>query len=77
VNTRRLRDIPRCHCGRMLHYSSPTIQTMVEKIVADRGEFVLVRGPDGRRWRVQRHFIALHGVMADDLPTLGFEEITS
>jgi hypothetical protein len=28
-----------------------------------------------RRWRVQRHYVALHGITAKDLPNLGFPEI--
>jgi len=29
-----------------------------------------------RIWRVQRHYIALHGIKAEELPGLGFQEIT-
>ena len=64
-----------CHCGRPLHYTYEHNRLMVEKLVAEQGEFVRVTVA-GRTWLVQRHFIALHGVKAEELPTLGFQEIT-
>ena len=64
-----------CHCGRPLHYSDPEIQKLVEKIIAEKGEFVPIKVLGGRAWKVPRHFIALHGIRAWEIPTLGFEEI--
>jgi len=38
------------------------------------GEYIEVQAGN-RRWRVQRHYVALHGLKTEDLPALGFEEI--
>lgn len=73
----------KCACGRPLHYANPDSQRMVEGLIALVGdEYVLVTAHlDGkwRQWRVQRHYIALHGIKADELPAiapaLGFEEV--
>lgn len=62
-----------CHCGQPLHYSSPAIQASVERIIAERGEKVEVSAR-GRTWLVPRHYIALHGLQEEHLPTLKFEE---
>jgi hypothetical protein len=64
----------RCPCGRPLHYSTPQLQAMVEAFVRDLGPEVIVTVGD-RRWRVSRHYIALHGLKASELPTLGFPEL--
>ena len=64
-----------CACGRPLHYSSPTIQEQMEKIVAASGERIAVTR-EGRTWLVPRHYIALHGLQSEELPYLGFEEVT-
>lgn len=63
-----------CACGRPLHYTDPKVEAFMERMVKEHGEFIEVETPDGR-WKVQRHFIALHGLHADDLPKLGFEEV--
>jgi hypothetical protein len=64
-----------CACGKPLHYSSPEIQRLIEEIVRDFGEDLEVVCGE-HRWLVPRHFIALHGLKAWELPTLGFKEIT-
>lgn len=64
-----------CHCGEPLHYSDTSVKAWIDKLIADKGEFVTVAGPDGRRWRVQRHYIALHGLKAEDLAALGFDQV--
>lgn len=61
-----------CHCGQPLHYSNPDIQRYVEKLSAENGEFVDVQ-VGNQTWRVQRHYIALHGLRAADIHTLGFK----
>lgn len=61
----------RCHCGRPLHYWDPTVQRYVENLIATSGENVRIETPRGA-WLVQRHYIALHGIRAADLPKLGF-----
>lgn len=62
-----------CHCGRPLHYSDPTARRLVERLVADLGpDMEVVAG--GRTWLVPRHYIALHGLRAAEIPELGFKE---
>lgn len=68
-----------CHCGKPLHYSNPNIQNVVEQVIKSSGdEFVSIiihtKGVK-RTFRVQRHYMALHGIKAKELPTLGFKEI--
>lgn len=65
-----------CHCGRPLHYTDPEVEAAVRKLVAETGEYVIVRvGQNGKGYLVQRHYMALHGIRAVDLPSLGFEEV--
>ena len=64
-----------CHCGRPLHYSDPEAQATVERLITERGEYVAITVGD-RTWSVQRHYIALHGINASELPALGFTELT-
>ena len=64
-----------CHCGRPLHYNSSDIKAVVSAMVAEKGPRIEVTGPDGRKWLVPRHYIALHGLKPEDLPNLGFEEV--
>jgi hypothetical protein len=58
-----------CACGRPLHYWNPKVQQMVQ-------EFVDHYGPDmkvvvqGGAFMVPRHYIALHGLTASELPEL-------
>jgi hypothetical protein len=63
-----------CACGRPLHYIDPSVEAQVRRMVANLGEYATV-AVGGRKWKVQRHYIALHGLKAQELPTLGFEEI--
>lgn len=65
----------RCHCGQPLHYTVPAIEAFMRKLVAEAGEFVDITVVGGKTYRVPRHYIALHGINAADLPTLGFEEV--
>jgi hypothetical protein len=48
-----------CHCGQPLHYSDKEVQHAMEAMVRDKGPYVPVT-VQGRTWRVQRHYIALH-----------------
>jgi len=63
-----------CHCGKPLHYRDPLNLTRMLRLVREVGEFVNVT-VGSRTWRVQRHYIALHGIKAKELPALGFEEV--
>ena len=63
-----------CACGRPLHYTDQRTRAMVERLIATNGENVRV--VVGRRaWLVPRHYVALHGLQASDLPKLGFVEL--
>lgn len=69
-----------CACGQPLHYGDPKIEALVRRMIreADGDSYVTVSTPQGS-WRVQRHYIALHGLQADQLPRLaiqlGFEPV--
>jgi len=63
-----------CHCGKPLHYTDPAIKLFVEKYIRELGEMMKVKC-NGKTYLVSRHYIALHGLKAVDLPSLGFEEI--
>jgi len=65
-----------CYCGLPLHYTDPEIQRSVERLVRELGTHTRVT-VSGRTWLVPRHYIALHGLRAAELPMLGFEEIRS
>lgn len=67
-------EMTKCHCGRPLHYVDLRTQAAIEKMIEKHGEFINVV-VKGRTFKVQRHFIALHGLVAKDLPKLGFQEI--
>jgi len=70
-------DGDRCHCGRPLHYATPELRAQVERMIAIVGDpYVTVTHLEtGRKFRVQRHFIALHGLTGWQLLTSGFEEV--
>jgi hypothetical protein len=64
-----------CPCGRPLHYRDPLIQAVIEEMIERLGTHLPITV--GRRtWLVPRHYIALHGVKASELPHLGFPEVT-
>jgi hypothetical protein len=63
-----------CACGRPLHYTDPAREAYVRRLVADLGPDLRVTIGE-RSWLVQRHFIALHGLKAWQVPTLAFPEI--
>jgi hypothetical protein len=66
-----------CPCGKRLHYSDPVIEFTIHELVARLGPTVPISA-NGRTYRVPRHYVALHGVKASDLPELAaryhFEE---
>lgn len=63
-----------CHCGRPLHYTDPRVEEQVCELIRHAGAYVLITVA-GRSFKVQRHYVALHGIQAADLPALGFEEV--
>lgn len=64
-----------CHCGKPLHYTSPEIEAKVRAIVAEKGEYVDITVDGHGTWRVQRHYVALHGVKGNEIADLGFERV--
>jgi hypothetical protein len=70
----RLRPPERCACGRRLHYSSPATEQAMRQVVGQLGERARVTTPDGT-FLVPRHYVALHGLAADELPRLGFPKV--
>ena len=58
-----------CACGAPLHYADPWVRRAVEQLVAVHGPTVQVTVPGGA-WHVPRHWIALHGLRAAELPAL-------
>lgn len=65
-----------CHCGRPLHYGNKKTQAVIEEMVNELGSHIIVSDMGGRKWLVQRHYIALHGLKAWELHKLGFQEVT-
>lgn len=65
----------KCHCGRDLHYSDKNVKAQVEDIIDRFGPYINITIVDGKTYRVQRHFIALHGIKGKDLANLGFKEV--
>lgn len=61
-----------CYCGKPLHYSRPEIKEQIDKLIAKLGTHVDIIC-ENKTYRVPRHYIALHGVNACDLDSLGFE----
>lgn len=59
-------------------YSVPEIRRLIERMVAAQGEHVTVRTGSagiGKAYRVQRHYIALHGLKAQELAALAEQGI--
>ena len=69
-----------CPCGSPLHYGSAETQRLMERIVAEKGERIEVTVED-TTWLVPRHYIALHGLLGSDLPSLegtfGIERVSA
>jgi hypothetical protein len=63
-----------CACGLPLHYNSPTTRELVNRFVAELGETIVVTTTSGR-YAVQRHYLALHGLKAEELPDLALAGI--
>jgi hypothetical protein len=64
-----------CACGLPLHYTDPEKQKRCQELVDLLGEFIEVVDSKRRRFRVQRHYIALHGIKEVEVAELGFIEI--
>ncbi len=70
-----------CACGLPLHYDNAMDQAFIEAFITIHGECLNVRlmAEPGVVYRVPRHYIALHGIKAWELPDLaaryGFEKV--
>lgn len=65
-----------CPCGEPLHYDNPAIEQAVSELVRTLGADIDVTVPGIGTYAVPRHFIALHGVVAKDIDTLGFRKVS-
>ena len=63
-----------CACGKPLHYSDPFLQRMVQNLIDDLGENIQIT-VEGRTWLIPRHYLALHGLKAHEIPFLNFTEV--
>jgi hypothetical protein len=63
-----------CACGRPIHYRNHKSQVAIEKLAAQLGPEVEVVVGD-RKYAVQRHYIALHGLNAQQLENLADQGI--
>jgi hypothetical protein len=61
-----------CPCGQPLHYSDPDLKASVDFLVSQLGWTVAVKISTGTYY-VPRHYIALHGISARELPYLAAE----
>ena len=68
-----------CDCGKPLHYSRQQTRAQVELLIATLGPAQVITIPNDGSWRVPRHYIALHGIKADEIRALaqqyGWEEV--
>lgn len=69
-----------CACGKPLHYVDREKRRIVDEMISRLGAETRV-SVGTRTWLVPRHFIALHGLIAEELPELatkhGFKEVTN
>lgn len=64
-----------CHCGQPLHYSDPAVRRKIEALMRDLGPNQVVHLPGKGTWLVPRHYIALHGLKATEVASLGFQKV--
>lgn len=66
-----------CHCGMPLHYTDKVVEEIMHKIVKAKGSrFVKIECIEtGKKYNVDVHYAALHGVEGRLLDTYGFEVI--
>jgi len=69
-----------CACGLELHYTDQALRAYVNAMISVSGATVEVEVLGGGKvYKVPRHYLALHGLNAKDLPELaakhGFEEV--
>jgi hypothetical protein len=63
-----------CACGQPLHYDDPRTQAIVQQQCETLGQDIRVR-IGTRIFLMPRHYLALHNVVAADVPNLKFPEL--
>ncbi len=61
-----------CPCGQPLHYATPEAAAYMDRVVAELGDCIAVQALGKGTYLVPRHFIALHGLKAEELAVLAF-----
>lgn len=64
-----------CHCGQPLHYTDPVIEQQVKRLIRRLGPDIAVEVEGKGKYLVPRHFIALHGLKAEEIEQHGFEKV--
>lgn len=59
----------RCACGRVLHYKQVKKFLKIQAFIDELGPTIDLRVGD-EIYRIQRHYLALHGLKSRDLPLL-------
>lgn len=63
----------KCACGEDLHYTDPEVEETMHDIVMEKGEYITVKMKGGESYKVQRHYIALHGLKYNEVAIIGEE----
>jgi hypothetical protein len=64
-----------CACGEPLHYKNPVTEQATAELIRQSGEEYATVITENGRYRVQKHYIALHGIRASDLERLATEGV--
>lgn len=64
-----------CPCGQSLHYTDKRVEETIALLIEREGEMVTVLVDNQHEYEVSRHFIALHGLRAQDLEALSVKGI--
>lgn len=70
----KMLDKTKCHCGLPLHYSDENTKKQVERLIEKKGWYLPVT-VGNKSYLVPRHYIALHGLNAITLDSLGFDQL--
>jgi hypothetical protein len=64
-----------CPCGEPLHYGNPDHEAAVQQLVDTLGPTIEVTVGGIGVYAIPRHYLALHGLVAKDIDTLGFRKV--
>ena len=62
-------NVKRCACGLPLHYTDKAKEAEITKLSDELGEWMPVQ-VGHERYKVQRHYIALHGLKGNEVQSL-------